>query len=228
MRDIGSQVQCSKDTEYKLIFKENGNSLPIRHNCHSKPMRKICCKNKHGTQNRLSVGVMKDTTDSQNEPHPVYDAPGCGLASYSCLLFLFFLVGLVGIIGSLVSIISEELQVKPFFLVKGNQVQVWRLQPMRDAKLLGLTEVPLYYHDESQNGTQACALSETGLLRLDGSQAWSIPYSDIESTKIIYEKKRQVAVTKTLSGETLPCFFGPSEGSERFRRFLMEQQTKEE
>ena len=130
--------------------------------------------------------------------------------------------------GSLLSIISEELQEKPFFLVKGTQVQVWRLQPMRDAKLLGLTEIPLYYHDESQNGTQACALSKTGLLRLEGSRAWSIPYSDIESTKIIYEKTRQVTVTKTISGETLPCFFGPTEGSERFRRFLLEQLPKEE
>jgi len=171
---------------------------------------------------------MTDTTDSQNEPHPVYDAPGCGLASYSCLLFFFFLVGLVGIIGSLVSIIFEELQEKPFFLVKGNQVQVWRLQPMRDAKLLALTEVPLYFHDESPNGTEACALSKTGLLRIDGSKSWNIPYSDIESTKIIYESTRQVTVTKTLSGEMLPCFFGPTEGSERFRRFLLERIPKEE
>ena len=88
---------------------------------------------------------------------------------------------------------------------------------MRDAKLLELTEIPLFYHDESQNGTKSCALSKDSLLRVDGDNAWKIPYSDIQSVKIIYENEREVAVSETKTGEDLPCFFGPSEGSEKFR-----------
>ena len=38
---------------------------------------------------------------------------------------------------------------------------------MRDAGLLALIEVPLFYHDESSNGTVACALTESNILRLD-------------------------------------------------------------
>ena len=94
---------------------------------------------------------------------------------------------------------------------------------MRDAKLLKLTEIPLYYHDESVDGTKGCALTEKHLLRLDGSDSWKIPYTDIESSKTVYEKKQVVAVIKTKSGELLPCFFGPTEGGERFRRHLLEQ-----
>jgi hypothetical protein len=167
---------------------------------------------------------MSDNNEIPTQPHPVYDAPGCGLASYSCILLLFFLIGVFGIISSLASIFFAEFQTKPFFLVPGNQVPVWRLQPMRDAKLLELTEVPLYYHDETQNGTKGCALSTKGLLRLDGNEHWMIPYSEIESSKVLYENKQVVTVIKTKSGELLPCFFGPTEGGERFRRYLLEQQ----
>ena len=88
---------------------------------------------------------------------------------------------------------------------------------MRDAKLLALTEIPLFYHDESRDGTKACALSKDALLRVDGENAWKIPYSDIQDVRIIYENGREVAVSKTKTGEDLPCFFAPSEGSEKFR-----------
>ena len=166
---------------------------------------------------------MAEKTEPPIIKHSVQDAPGCGLASYSCILLLFFLVGVFGIISSLASIFFAEFQHKPFFLVPGNQVPVWRLQPMRDAKLLELTEVPLYFHDESQNGTKGCALSQNGLLRLDNGQNWMLPYSEIESSKVLYEKNQVVTVIKTTSGELLPCFFGPTEGGEKFRRYLIEQ-----
>lgn len=169
---------------------------------------------------------MSDDSNKQEIPvleHPVYDAPGCGLASYSCLLLFFFLLGLFGIVSSLASIFFAEYTPEPFSLVSGDRVAVWRLQPMRDAKLLKLTEVPLYYHDESQNGTKACAMTKEFVIRLDGSDTWQIPYTDIESSKTVYEKKQVVAVIKTKTGELLPCFFGPTEGGERFRRYLLEQ-----
>ena len=169
---------------------------------------------------------MSDDTPIQIE-HPVYDAPGCGLASYSCLLLGFFMIGVMGVISSSLSILQNSFEEQSFASVPGNQVKVWRLQPMRDAKLLKLTEVPLQYHDESHNGTKACAISSDALLRLDDGQGWRIPYTDIKEVRSIYESQRNVAVVETKSGETLPCFFRPTEGMERFTRQLMDQVPKD-
>ena len=172
-------------------------------------------------------GMSEDSNKEEEEvhqvEHPIFNAPGCGLASYSCLLLCFFLIGIMGMFSSLASIIFSEYTPEPFSLVSGDRVAVWRLQPLRDAKLLKLTEVPLYYHDESQNGTKACAMTKEYVIRLDGSDTWKIPYTDIESNKLVYEKKQVVSVMKTKTGELLPCFFAPTEGAERFRRYLLEQ-----
>ncbi|MEC7984167.1 MAG: hypothetical protein VX278_03325 [Myxococcota bacterium] len=166
--------------------------------------------------------MSSDTTDN-TDVHPVYDAPGCGVAGYSCLLLGFFLIGIIGIVSSSLSILQTSFETKPFATIPGNQVKVWRLQPMRDAKLLSLTEVPLHYHDESQDGTKACAMSEDALLRLDNGKGWRIPYTDIKEIRAVYESKRHVAVIETASGETLPCFFRPTEGMERFKYYLAEK-----
>ena len=45
----------------------------------------------------------KETLESL-EDHPVYGAPGLGLASYSCLLLIFFLIGVFGVIMSTASL----------------------------------------------------------------------------------------------------------------------------
>ena len=91
----------------------------------------------------------KETLESL-EDHPVYGAPGLGLASYSCLLLIFFLIGVFGVIMSTASLFQASFQDQPFSLVPGNQVKAWRLQPMRDAKVIDYTEVPLFYHDETK------------------------------------------------------------------------------
>ena len=166
--------------------------------------------------------MTSDTTDNPNS-HPVYDAPGCGLASYSCLLIGFFIFGLLGMLSSTLSMLNTSFEKKPFAAVPGNQVPVWRLQPMRDVKLLSLTEVPLQYHDESQNGSKVCAMSKDSLLRLENGKGWRIPYQDIKEVRSIYEAQKNIAIIETKSGETLPCFFRPTEGMERFTRKLIEK-----
>ena len=153
----------------------------------------------------------------------IQDAPGCGLASYSCLLLFIFLVGIIGIISSSLALLQAGFQREPFSLVPGNQVEVWRLQPMRDAKLLHLTEVPKYYHDESGSGITACALNEEFVLRLDRGDGWKIPYTDIDTVTSHRDKKIEVAVVHTKSGETLSCLFAPGEGVGRFVRAVKEQ-----
>lgn len=154
------------------------------------------------------------------QAHPSENMPGCGLASYGCLLFSFFLVGLIGLAMSSLSLVQSTFQRDPFSFSPGNQVKVWRLQPMRDAKLLELTEIPEWYHDESSNGTKACALSATSLLRLDGNNAWKIDYDKLESVDGHQEDSVEVATIFTFDGEQIHCFFEQGEGVERFTRVL--------
>ena len=155
--------------------------------------------------------------------HPVYGAPGCGLAGYALLLLLIFCIGMGGIVSATLAMLQPTFSREPFSLVPGKMVEVWRLQPMRDAGLLELTEVPLYYHDESRGGTTACAMVDNALLRLDDGESWRVPYADIGSVDYHREEGTMVAVVTARNGETLPCFFEPGEGVERFVGRMREQ-----
>lgn len=162
-------------------------------------------------------------SDEQNkvaslEDHPVYGAPGCGFASYGCLLLILFIVGIIGIVSSSFALLQAGLQREPYSLTPGNLVEVWRLQPMRDAGLLDLTEVPEAYHDESSSGITACALNDSAVLRLEKGQGWRIPYTAIQQVSTHREGDTMVAVIQTVDDERLSCFFMPGEGVERFVR----------
>jgi len=154
------------------------------------------------------------------EEHPSENLPGLGLASYGCLLGIFFFVGLFGLLSSSLSLFQSQFTREPFSFSPGDQVKVWRLQPMRDAKLLSLTEVPDWYHDESSNGTQACAMSSNSLLRLENGVGWKIPYSDIASVSSERGERLKVAIITMKNDEQIFCFFEPGEGVERFTRVL--------
>ncbi|MBM75873.1 MAG: hypothetical protein CMK59_10775 [Proteobacteria bacterium] len=164
-------------------------------------------------------------------PKEALGLPGLGLAGYSCLLLVGFLIGFAGILGSTLAILQSSFQRDPFSLVPGNQVPAWRLQPMRDAKLLGYTDVPIHYHDETSNGTKACAIVSDAVLRLDGGDTWKIPFTAIDGAKTIREGSQMVGVVATKDGETLPCFFESGEGVERFvihvREFAQEAQKEQ-
>jgi len=168
---------------------------------------------------------MSDNQENPNslDPHPNENTPGCGIASYGCLLLFIFLIGLFGIISSTLAMFQASFQRKPFSLVPGNQVEVWRLQPMRDAGLLELTEIPIAYHDESRNGSSACALNNEAILRLDRGQGWRIPYTEINKVTSHRDNDLEVAVVHTKTGETLSCVFAPGEGAGRFTRAVKEK-----
>ena len=87
---------------------------------------------------------------------------------------------------------------------------------MRDAKLLHLTEIPLLYHDESGNGTKACALTDQAILRLADGQGWKIPYSAIADLQRKTDGADRVALIITKDKEELPCFFAPAESVDKF------------
>lgn len=156
--------------------------------------------------------------DTPSETHPSENMPGCGIASYGCLLLVFFVLGIVGLVVSSMSLVQTSLSRPPFSFVSGRQVEVWRLQPMRDAGLLQLTEIPEWYHDESSDGTQACALQPDALLRVHNGDAWRVPYSDMIISKSIRDQDIMVGIVELQGGDSIHCLFAPGEGVERFTR----------
>ena len=165
---------------------------------------------------------MTDQQPPATEEHPVYSAPGCGIATYGCVLIGFGILGIVGLVVSTMGLLQSSFTRPPYSLVPGNQVEVWRLQPMRDAGLLALIEVPLFYHDESSDGTVACALTESNILRIDQDQAWKVPYNAVQGLNVFSQNSKRIAVMTLHNGEDIPCIFLSGEGVERFARFVRE------
>ena len=87
---------------------------------------------------------------------------------------------------------------------------------MRDVGLLELTEMPLHYHDESADGTQACALTAEAVLRIEDGDGWKIPYTAIEKVKQTREDGDLFAKITTVDQQEFRCYFEPGEGVERF------------
>jgi len=138
---------------------------------------------------------------------------------YAILLLVIFLEGLAGMIGGTIGLLNSEPE-EARNLVHGSEVQVWRLQPMRDAKLLELTEVPAAWHDESPrfDGTTACVLTQTGAGRVDGAQHWFSSWEEIVDTTPSPTPDGRIAITIDTTNEPFVCSFGPGEGAERFLR----------
>ena len=155
--------------------------------------------------------------------HPVYGAPGCGLASYSCLLLLFFVVGIGGLIVSSMALLQGQNTDISYYVRQGNQVQTRRLQPMRDAKVIQLLDIPILYHDESTNGTVACALMEKDIVRVDESESWKIPYDQLIDAISEPDGYGTIIRAITKNQEQLPCYFEQSEGHGLFLKELKSQ-----
>jgi len=135
------------------------------------------------------------------------------------------LTGIVGIVLSTHAMLSDEPE-SISHLVHGSQVQTWRLQPMRDAGLLALTEVPRAWHDESprRDGTRACALTARGVAVLTDS-ARSVPFDAV--THIEATPRTPGGLTVDIHGPagTATCAFAAGEGGERFvRQIQVERQ----
>ena len=110
---------------------------------------------------------------------------GCGLAAYALILLGVCLVGVLGIVFSTMNLLSQQ-PAEISQLVHGSEVQVWRLQPMREADVLSLTEVPLAWHDESpqRDGTTVCALRPGELVRVAGGSAERMGFDQITQVKL--------------------------------------------
>ncbi len=155
---------------------------------------------------------------------PSEGVPGCGFAAYGVILIGGFLLGAAGMVTSTLALLQASSSAGPSNLMPGNQVTVWRLQPMRDVGLLSVTDVPAAWHDEtlSGTGTEACAMTETALLRVENGQGWSIPYDNLTSVTLT-EGEEWVVEVHSEQGETMRCFFGEGEGGDRMAQMLQSE-----
>jgi hypothetical protein len=136
-----------------------------------------------------------------------------------------FLTGLAGVVLSTQALFEQE-TADLNNLVHGSQVKTWRLQPMREAGLLQLTEVPLAWHDEGPqfDGSRSCALTKAGVAILT-DVTLTLPFLSITVDPVVRDDG---GVIVHLSGEAGSgvCTFGPQEGGGRFVRQIQTEQAR--
>ena len=165
---------------------------------------------------------MSEQPPPDTEAHPLDNVPGCGVAAYGILLIIFFLVGVTGMVLSSAALMQSRGASGPSRLLAGGNVAVWRLQPMRDAQILDLTEVPAVWHDESASGdgTEACALTEDALVRVEDEQGFEVYYADIARVDLIEEGDFVIVETITKEQSALRCFFRKDESGDKMARMI--------
>jgi hypothetical protein len=150
------------------------------------------------------------------------DMPGCGLGAYVVLLAVICVIGMSGLAISSYSLLKYS-QAPASPLVPGNQVPVNRLAPLRKAGVLGLTDVPPAWHDESpsRDGTTVCALMPDDLVRLENGTLTRIRYDELATVQMEGTESTGGAVVATAKdGRVIRCLFGIEEGVTRFDRQL--------
>lgn len=164
------------------------------------------------------------------EPH---ELPGCGMAAYAGLLVVFGILGLVGMGSATMTMMQAAEEAGPARLMPGTQVAVWQMKPMRDAKIVGLTEVPLAWHDESRmrDGTAACALMDDRLIKVEDGQGATMAYADIDAVDVQDNNVEGHVVTArgTLSdGQAgdIVCNFAMNEGGPSMGRQLEAERVR--
>ena len=138
--------------------------------------------------------------------------PGCGLAAFALLLLCIMAIGLTGVGVLTYSVFTGGEALSPTKFSYGGLVDPSILRPMRDAGLIGPTELPDAFHSENSDGTSACAISSGRLVRV-GPDA-QMPLSSIRAIEGTDNEVIAVGDTR------ITCWFGDDEGGDRFRRML--------
>ena len=146
---------------------------------------------------------------------------------YAMLLMFICGLGIVGMVGGTIGLLNSEPE-EARSLVHGSEVQTWRLQPMRNAGLLELTEVPAAWHDESPrfDGTTACVIRTRGVGRLEGGVATEFRWAAISKTSVERTADDRMSITVHSKEAAFTCHFGPNEGADRFLRQVESEQKK--
>ena len=152
-------------------------------------------------------------------------APGCGLAAYGALLIAFCVIGVVVGGAGMVGLTYGMLQGSdrgPSPLRSGVETPVYLMRPLRATRLVGLTEIPLAFHDESDrlDGTLACALMADRLIFVRGEAGVVLPYANIAAVSAEGEEHSGMKVTAAgvdAAGAPLSitCGFRAGEGGSR-------------
>jgi hypothetical protein len=155
------------------------------------------------------------------------------MASYSILLVCFGLLGIAGMVLTTMTMFQAGGEVGPSRLMPGTQVAVWQMESMRAAKVVGLTEVPLAWHDESLilDGSTSCALMDDRLIRVESSVGTTINYADMDVVEIQDDGNLGHIVTtrgKDPAGvdAEIICSFRSSEGGPKMARMLQSEQRR--
>ncbi len=152
------------------------------------------------------------------------ELPGCGLGLYAMLLILLGGLGLAGIGFATWALLAKGMAVNPKGWISGTEVQAFRLQPMRDAGLIGPDEVPAAWHDESDSlvGTPACAVLADRIVRVQEGDDRSLLWTDADSVDQITSGDGMEAIIVTAKPDSgqqdIGCRFGPGEGAHSMLR----------
>lgn len=162
---------------------------------------------------RLQLLDDRDRIDTRSQP-------GCGLGLYAILLLVGFFAGIAGLLFSTIALLSAAGQQDPRDLTAGHEVEAWRLQPMRDAGLLSPDELPLSWHDETEDfsGRTACAMTERAVLRVEVGAGRSLAFEEMGEVEILAGASGEVVVIGALQGEGIGCRFRKGQGGNRFLR----------
>ena len=91
---------------------------------------------------------------------------------------------------------------------------------MRDAGLIGVSEPPMAWHDESQtlDGTTACALLADAVVRVDAGKGSRLAYATLTTIDVQGTEADGVQVLLAGPDGAFTCSFRAQEGGERFGR----------
>ncbi len=148
--------------------------------------------------------------------HPQNVLPGCGLAAYVVLLLTIASAGAIGVAISSYSLVAGGSALSPMRTSYGGVVDSRVLQPMREAGLLLIDEIPDAFHAESYDGSAACAISGDKLLRLS-SDAGAQSVLLLDLVRVEGGETEVVAETATV---TIRCPFRTGEGAGSFKAML--------
>ncbi|MFM2247870.1 MAG: hypothetical protein RL071_3945 [Pseudomonadota bacterium] len=153
------------------------------------------------------------------------ESPGCGIAAYGLLLLGICLVGMtvggLGTIGFIFGLVEGGAR-GPSELKAGVETPVYQLKPLRGTRLVGLTEVPAGFHDESEDldGSVGCAMMTDRLVRVEGGAGLVLAYSQIDVVDVQGDEKTGMVVSAQGrdpqgQAQTLRCHFRAGEGGSR-------------
>ena len=140
---------------------------------------------------------------------------------YAIVLLMVCCLGLVGMCGATIGILNSQPN-EARNLVHGSEVQVWRLQPWREAGVLGLTDTPSAWHDESPrfDGTTSCLITGTMVAKLEAGVVTQIEWEQIQATEVERTSAQVMTVSVLADHARIDCLFGPNEGADRFLRMI--------